>query len=104
MTPDGRCQYSAQHEKDQALAALAGCAATTPQPATLMDGRDGLKTECHGTAREWSDCLDAARAACPGGFVVDRRDGGSAGVVPFGKDGKFGYGSIIRRTLVFACK
>lgn len=88
------------------LAALAGCtivpdAPAVPQPATLMDGRPGLKAECHGGGGDWEHCFAAARAACPGGFVVDRRDNENTAVLPLGKHPG---GMAIRRTLVFACK
>lgn len=90
------------------LAALAGCetAPRLPQaiPATLSDGSPGLKVPCGGAAFDWDFCFAAAKQACPAGFTVDRRDESARGIVPFGKDGKFGHGVVVGRTLVFACK
>jgi hypothetical protein len=89
--------------------ALTGCTIVPdppppPQPSYLQDGRPGLKVNCGGAMNDWDTCFAAAHAACPSGIVVDRRDENAAGIVPFGKDGKFGHGLVIRRTLVFACK
>lgn len=83
-----------------AALALAGCA-SPPSPATLSDGRQGFKVQCNGTARDWSDCYEAARQVCPAGFVADSRDDSTVGAV---KITPTVYGAMVNRTLLFVCK
>jgi hypothetical protein len=67
-----------------ALAALlAGCVAPPKVgvvgPVSLPNGQQGLAVRCSGTHHDWSDCMNAAGAACAGAYDVISQNGETVG-------------------------
>ncbi len=80
---------------------LAACVST--RPVALPSGQQGLAVHCSGAARSWSDCMNAAGAACGGAYTVISENGESVGGVatPVGNSTVFVRG--IHREMIVAC-
>jgi hypothetical protein len=87
------------------LAIMASCvAAPTPKPVSLPNGKQGLAVKCSGTHHNWSDCMNAAGAACGGAYDIVSQNGESVGGVaaPVGNSAMFVR--AIHREMIVSCK
>lgn len=90
-----------------ALVALisTSCATTpTPKAVSLPSGQQGLAVKCSGTHRSWSDCMNAAGAACGGAYDIVSQNGESVGGVaaPVGNSAVFMH--AVHREMIVSCK
>ena len=77
-----------------ALAALAGCAAGV-ESVTAPNGKPGFLITCDGSADSWAKCYNAAIKECKGPYdVVDKNE----------STVMTGYGPLVRRNIIIACK
>ncbi len=77
-----------------AAVTLIGCAARV-EPMQTGDGRNGFSISCNGSAESWAKCYKAAAQSCPAGYDVIDRDTTATAT---------GYGPLITRNLIVACK
>jgi hypothetical protein len=83
---------------------LVSCATSTPKTVSLPDGQQGLAVSCSGTHHSWSDCMNAAGAACGGGYDIISQNGETVGgaAVPVGNSAVFAH--AIHREMIVSCK
>jgi hypothetical protein len=48
-------------------------------PVSLPNGQQGLAVRCSGTRHNWSDCMNAAGAACGGAYDIISQNGETVG-------------------------
>jgi hypothetical protein len=87
-----------------ALALLAGCVTPhQPKSVSLPSGQQGVAVRCSGTARSWSDCMNAAGSACGGAYEIVSQNGESVGgmAAPVGNSAVFLH--AIHREMIVAC-
>ena len=77
-----------------AMIALTGCSAG-PEKIKTPDGRDGVIVNCDGSIGSWGTCYKAAMEVCGGPYDVISQNETSTPT---------GYGPVVRRHLVAACK
>lgn len=81
---------------------MTGC--VTASPIHTASGKLGHAIECSGTAQSWGQCYEKASEICGArGYDVQDRAGDQGVVGMVGSQGGYA-GSIVRRTLVIACK
>lgn len=76
-----------------AMFGLAACVSV--KPMTTPSGQQGYHIGCGGTARDWSDCYEAAAKACRGQYAIVDRTGGRT-FTP--------YGPLVDRELMIECR
>jgi hypothetical protein len=83
---------------------IVGCATSTPKTVSLPSGQQGIALSCSGTRHNWSDCMNAAGAACRGGYDIISQNGESVGgmAVPVGNSAMFAH--AIHREMIVSCK
>ncbi|WP_225784697.1 hypothetical protein [Xenophilus sp. Marseille-Q4582] len=93
-----------------AVAALAGCATSTPTYGP--SGKQAHSLTCHGAARSWATCYENAGAACgSAGYDVISQNGS---VTPFGVSNGYANasgaavsataGGLVSRNLLIQCR
>lgn len=85
-----------------AFAMCAGC--VTTKPVSLPSGQQGVAVHCSGAARSWSDCMNAAGAACGGAYDIVSENGESVGgmATPVGNSAMFVH--AIHREMIVSCR
>ncbi len=86
------------------FAMLAGCITRPPKPVSLPSGEQGIAVRCSGAARSWSDCMNAAGAACGGAYDIVSENGESVGgmAAPVGNSAMFVH--AIHREMIVSCR
>jgi hypothetical protein len=92
-----------------ALATLLAACALPPKvgvvgPVSLPNGQQGLAVRCSGARHNWSDCMNAAGAACGGAYDVISQNGETVGGMAAGNVNSAVLVHAIHREMIVQCK